>query len=106
MTTVYLVPRGKPEVFTQWADSKPRAILVSAETPTYWEGKPISNPACPTLQYPKFAWEEAELKPTHACHNPNCISRNWPGSASLTIPEMRDTELNCDYCGVPMEVIK
>ena len=62
MTTIYLVPRGKPEAFCQWCDSKPRAILLTAETPQYWEGKPISNPACPTLLYPKFAWEEAEPK--------------------------------------------
>jgi len=49
---------------------------------------------------------EAELKPTHACHNPNCISRNWPGSKAWGIPELKGQDVNCDYCGEPMEVIK
>ncbi len=60
MPVIYLIPRGKPDQFAQWADSKPRAIILESETAQAWNGKPVSNPACPVLTYPKFAWEAIE----------------------------------------------
>jgi len=40
-------------------DRKARIIVVTRETETDWWGWPLSNPACPVLQWPKFAWEIA-----------------------------------------------
>ena len=55
---IYLVPRGKPSPFCAWSDPHPRAIRVAKEDANYWYARPVSNPACPELQYPKLAWEE------------------------------------------------
>lgn len=33
-------------------------IELLRETERAWFGKPLSNPACPVLEYPKFAWKE------------------------------------------------
>jgi len=35
-------------------------IRVVRETPEEWLGLPVDNPACPELQYPKFAWKEIQ----------------------------------------------
>ncbi len=53
---VQLAPRGTPDTGTRWADPRPRWIAVAAETETAWYGTPLDNPACPTLEYPRFAW--------------------------------------------------
>ena len=37
-----------------------REVLVEREDENNWYGKPIAKPACPTLQWPKFAWKEVE----------------------------------------------
>jgi len=35
-----------------------RAVIVEWETEASWFGRPFLNPACPTLEWPKFAWKE------------------------------------------------
>jgi hypothetical protein len=37
-------------------DQEVRAIALERETETDWFGAPLANPACPSLQWPKFAW--------------------------------------------------
>ncbi len=39
-------------------DRRPRQIVVERETETDWYGWPVANGACPTLQWPKCAWEQ------------------------------------------------
>ncbi len=43
-------------------DQTVREVIVEREDEANWYGKPTANPACPTLQWPKFAWEEVEHK--------------------------------------------
>ena len=38
-------------------DRKARLVVITRETNTDWWGYPLSNPRCPVLQWPKFAWE-------------------------------------------------
>lgn len=37
-------------------------VAVEREDESNWYGKPLKNPACPTLQWPKFAWKEFKPK--------------------------------------------
>ena len=37
-----------------------REVAVESEDENNWYGKPVANPACLTLQWPKFAWKEVE----------------------------------------------
>jgi len=41
-------------------DQTVREIALEREDNASWYGKPTSNLACPTLQWPKFAWKEVE----------------------------------------------
>ncbi len=41
-------------------DQTVREIAVEREDDGNWYGRPTANPACPTLQWPKFAWKEIE----------------------------------------------
>lgn len=59
---IYLVPRGKPSPGAAWSDPRPRAIELTREDNNNWIGRPVANPACSELQYPKFAWEKVEGK--------------------------------------------
>jgi len=31
-------------------------IIVDEETPTCWRGRPVNNPKCPVLEWPKLVW--------------------------------------------------
>ncbi len=46
----------------QTHDQAGREVAVEREDDNNWYGKPIANPACPTLQWPKFAWKEVDKK--------------------------------------------
>jgi len=39
-------------------DQAVREVAVEREDERNWYGKPTANPACPTLQWPKFGWKE------------------------------------------------
>jgi hypothetical protein len=39
-------------------DQTVREVAVEREDESNWYGKPTANPACPVLQWPKFAWKE------------------------------------------------
>jgi hypothetical protein len=41
-------------------DQMVREVLVEREDENNWYGKPLANPACPTLHWPKFAWKEVK----------------------------------------------
>jgi len=41
-------------------DQTVREVAVESEDENNWYGKPVANPACLTLQWPKFAWKEVE----------------------------------------------
>jgi hypothetical protein len=41
-------------------DQTIREVAVEYEDGNNWYGKPLANPACLTLQWPKFAWKEVE----------------------------------------------
>ena len=41
-------------------DQTVREVAVDREDESNWYGKPTANPACPTLQWPKFAWKEVK----------------------------------------------
>ena len=41
-------------------DQTIREVAVESEDDQNWYGKPVDNPACLTLQWPKFAWKEVE----------------------------------------------
>jgi hypothetical protein len=43
-------------------DQTVREVRVEREDDNNWYGKPTTNPACPTLQWPKSAWREIEQK--------------------------------------------
>lgn len=67
---VYLVPRGSPSPYTCWKDPDPHPVrLTRPATPAGWYGRPLANPTCPELFYPRFAWAEA---------NPGETGRNSP----------------------------
>lgn len=53
--TFYLVPRGEPSRFARWHDSSPREVT-GYEVGEGWHARPVDNPACPILFYPRFAW--------------------------------------------------
>lgn len=54
---VQLRPRGAPDPGARWADPRPRWVEIDAETPDAWVGRPLDNPVCPALTWPRFAWE-------------------------------------------------
>jgi hypothetical protein len=39
-------------------DQTIREVAAESEDETNWYGRPVANPACLTLQWPKFAWKE------------------------------------------------
>ena len=41
-------------------DQTPREILLVSADEDAWHGYPISNPACPLLTWPRYAWREVE----------------------------------------------
>jgi hypothetical protein len=41
-------------------DQTVREVAVEREDDGNWYGKPIANPACNVLQWPKFAWKEID----------------------------------------------
>ena len=41
-------------------DQTVREVAVESEDENNWYGKPVANPACLTLQWPKFAWKEVD----------------------------------------------
>ena len=41
-------------------DQKIREIELEHETEKSWFGRPIANPKCSTLEWPKFAWKVAK----------------------------------------------
>jgi hypothetical protein len=41
-------------------DQEVREISIERETEKAWFGKPVANPACPTLEWPKFAWKQVK----------------------------------------------
>lgn len=43
-------------------DQTVHEVLVEQEDESNWYGKPTANPACPTLQWPKFAWKEVKTE--------------------------------------------
>ncbi len=50
-------------------DQTVREVAVEREDDSNWYGKPTANPACPSLQWPKFAWKEVEQKRARKrCH--------------------------------------
>jgi len=61
--TILLRPRGAPDPGTSWSDPVPRRVAVTAEDTDAWYGAPIDNPACPTLTWPRFAWQEITPQP-------------------------------------------
>src|SRR5688572_18049902 len=65
MRTIYL----KCESDLSSYDQTVREIIVEREDEANWYGKPLVNPDCPTLQWPKFAWKrlnttEVRKRPT------------------------------------------
>ena len=52
---VCLIPKHEPqhERGKNWS-----IIELTRETETDYYGKPLSNPACPVIQFPKYAWKE------------------------------------------------
>ena len=51
--TIVLRVRPGPGV-----DPSPHIVCLTRETETDFWGWPLSNPRCPVLQWPKFAWVE------------------------------------------------
>ncbi len=41
-------------------DQTIREVAVESEDENNWYGKPVANPDCLTLQWPKFAWKEVD----------------------------------------------
>ena len=54
LTTVYLMAMPDSPAYSQ----VPHKILLSHESSDAWFGRPTDNPFCPTLEYPRFAWQE------------------------------------------------
>lgn len=46
--------------------ARPRDITLLSQTAHAWIGRPVSNPKCPALFWPKFAWEA--IPPRKASH--------------------------------------
>ena len=53
---VLLVPRDP--IGRVWPERT--MIDLVRETQRAWFGKPLSNPTCPVLEYPKSAWKEVK----------------------------------------------
>lgn len=51
-------------------DQSIKEIQVDRETEKAWFGKPLANPACPVLEWPKFAWKEVVF-----CDAPSDLER-------------------------------
>jgi hypothetical protein len=62
-------------------DQNLREVAVEREDADNWYGKPIANLACPTLQWPKFAWKEVEQ--TEKVENRCCAPLADPTKAKL-----------------------
>ena len=41
-------------------DRNSHEVILERETEDSWYGRPVANPNCPTLEYPKFAWSKNE----------------------------------------------
>lgn len=39
-------------------DQTPHDIILEREDADAWHGRPVANPRCPTLTYPRYAWRE------------------------------------------------
>ena len=42
-------------------DQRTRVIEVERETDAAWFGRPVDNPACPVLEWPRYAWREVTI---------------------------------------------
>ena len=51
-------------------DQTIREVAVEYEDDHNWYGRPVANPACLTLQWPKFAWKEVDERNglSERCH--------------------------------------
>jgi len=56
--TIMLRPRGNPDPGARWADPTSRTVILEREDDRAWYGRPLDNPACPALEWPRFAWAE------------------------------------------------
>lgn len=86
------------------ADPRPRWVLVDHATDAAWFAKPLDNPKCPILEYPKFAWQESKL-PARA---KRALSSTWQtigfdvlGSetASIYSEEVQEAVSSCGFIG-------
>ena len=57
MTIVELQPRDAPAPGTSYLDER-HVLELMRETVDGWHGKPVDNPACSVLFYPRYAWKE------------------------------------------------
>lgn len=57
-----LVIKLKCECDQPCFDQRVHEVAVECDDEANWYGKPTSNPNCPPLQWPKFAWKEVENK--------------------------------------------
>lgn len=57
--TVLLRPKGDPSPGTMWHQRTAILVSVDKEDAAAWYGRPVTNPACPSLKWPRFAWQEA-----------------------------------------------
>lgn len=48
----------KPESDSPSFDQRPFEVILERETDTAFIGRPVANPKCSTLEWPKFAWKE------------------------------------------------
>lgn len=55
--SILLEPRNPGPNIAAWS-ARPRRIAVIAERDRAWLGRPVANPKCPTLLWPKCAWVE------------------------------------------------
>ncbi len=56
---IFLAPKVSPGPRDAWVDMRPREVEVFTEDEHSWVGRPIDNPNCPTLTYPKTVWRLA-----------------------------------------------
>jgi len=56
MRIIYLKCESDQSSFDQTV----REVAVEREDECNWFGKPTTDPDCPTLQWPKFAWKEVK----------------------------------------------
>lgn len=61
LQSILLKPRGEPSPGAQWADASFRRIELTDQDDQNWYGKPVANPVCSVLTWPKCAWEEAGI---------------------------------------------